>query len=142
MELIKLSIANPKFIDPDLTNDYTKNFKEERDLLAYKQYAFAAWNIVETIIDRRENDQLQRTWDPVIKEENNLHRAWLNAEENRYKFKKEFWDFMVKNNEYFPCLHSQEGQKQCLCPTCNDLRALVKSKDEIRIAPRQLNAPQ
>jgi len=147
MDLLKLSINEPDFVDPALTNNYPKNFKDRKLLLAYEQYAFAAWNIVETIIDRREDGELQRTWDPVIKEENRLHRAWLNAKENQHKFKKEFWDFMLSNNKFFPCLSSEEGKEECSCKRCNDLRTFVKSKGETRIErrqseQRQLDAPK
>jgi len=90
-ELLKLGIANPDFVNPALTTEYKEHFQGDA-LLKYDRYAFAAWNIVETIVDRRSNDELARTWDPVIKEENSLHRAWLNDPENQHKFKKQFWE--------------------------------------------------
>jgi hypothetical protein len=109
MELLKLSINNSDFVNPDITNDYINYFKDKKkELLAYEQYAYAAWNIVETIVDR--------------------HRAWLNEPENHHKFKNEFLKFMLKHNRLFPCQKSKEGEERCLCEKCNDLRALVESK--------------
>jgi hypothetical protein len=129
MELLKLSINNSDFVNPDITNDYINYFKDKKkELLAYEQYAYAAWNIVETIVDRRRKWQLRKTWYPVIAEENSLHRAWLNEPENHHKFKNEFLKFMLKHNRLFPCQKSKEGEERCLCEKCNDLRALVESK--------------
>ena len=144
MELLKLSITNADFVNPDITNNYKSHFKDKKALLAYEQYAYAAWNIVETIFDRRGKLLLRRTWDPVIKEENRLHRAWLNQPENRHKFKEKFLDFMIQNNKKFPCPMSgiRGREEKCPCNSCEDLRALVKSKDENRIVPRQLDAPK
>lgn len=117
MELLKLGITNPRFVNPDLTKKYDTEFHGD-ELLMYERYAFAAWNIVETIIDRRQDKQLKKTWDPVIKEENSLHRRWLNSKDNQLKFKKEFWDFMVGNEE-FPC---PDCKGTSLCPRCSELR--------------------
>ena len=136
MELLKLSITNPDFVNPEITNHYTSYFKDKNRLLAYEQYAYAAWNIVETIVDRRVKRQLRTTWYPVIKEENRLHRAWLNEPENHHKFKKEFLDFMLKHNSTFPCQNSEEGKERCLCDKCNDVRALVESKRSDSIVKR------
>lgn len=123
MELLKLSIANPKFVNPDLTRDYKEYFKEN-DLLAYQQYAFAAWNIVETIVDRRKVEDLGATWDPVIKEENRLHRAWLNDPDNEHKFKNHFWKFVITNNQSLPCPNCAKGGG---CTDCNRIRMLANS---------------
>ena len=108
MELLKLSINNSDFVNPDITHDYKNYFKDKKkELLAYEQYAYAAWNIVETIVDRRRKRQLSRTWYPVIRAENRLHRAWLNDPENHHKFKKEFLDFIQQN---FPMSEIREGE--------------------------------
>jgi hypothetical protein len=121
-DLLKLGISNPNFVNPALTKKYKEHFKE-KDLLSYEQYAFAAWNIVETIVDRRKNKELRITWDPVIKVENRLHRTWLNHPENQDKFKKAFWEFMV-GNKNFPCPSCEDDS---LCTRCGELLAMVKS---------------
>lgn len=128
MELLKLSILNSDFVNPEITNDYINNFKDKNKLLAYEQYAYAAWNIVETIVDRRAKRQLRTTWYPVIKAENKLHRAWLNERENQDKFKDEFLNFMLQHNSTFPCPKSEEGEERCQCEKCNNLRAQVESR--------------
>jgi hypothetical protein len=129
MDLLKLGINNPEFVDPANTKDYKNKFKKPDDLLKYGRYAYAAWNIVETIVDRRTNDDLRGTWDPVIREENWLHRRWLNDKDNQHKFKKAFWNFMI-GNEDFPC---PDCRDKSLCARCNQLRSMVQSDKEIPI---------
>ena len=129
MELLKLGIANPEFVDPVYTSDYKTKFKES-DLLKYERYAFAAWNIVETIIDRRTEDDLEKTWDPVIREENWLHRRWLNDRDNQHKFKKEFWRFMIENKKAFPCPDCSDNVP---CPRCAEIERMAYSDQEIPI---------
>jgi hypothetical protein len=122
MDLLKLGITNPEFVDPANTKNYKANFNG-KDLLKYERYAFAAWNIVETIVDRRDNHDLSRTWDPVIKEENRLHRWWLNDKDNEEKFKKDFWNFII-GNEHFPC---PDCKGKSLCARCAELRTTYQS---------------
>lgn len=128
MDLLKLGISNPEFVNPVNTRDYKARFRDD-GLLKYERYAFAAWNIVETIVDRRGDGHLEKTWYPVIKEENNLHRRWLNSPENQYKFKKQFWKFMI-GNEAFPC---PDCNGKTLCARCTELRNLVKSNQDIPV---------
>lgn len=158
LELLKLGIANPDFVNPVLTNNYTTHFSGDR-LRAYEQYAFAAWNIVETVFDRSgklwivekirgekhwlsnnivekvfngSRKDLRETWHPVMIEENRLHRMWLNDEKNRHKFKKKFWTFIIGNKDFFPCPEckklQQQGEDKPLCKRCQDLDKQVKSK--------------
>jgi len=125
MELLKLGITNPEFVDPVYTSDYKRKYQDDKfKLLKYERYAFASWNIVETIIDRHGDKHLEKTWYPVIKEENRLHRWWLNNRENEDKFKNEFWDFIV-GNEAFPC---PDCNGKSLCPRCTELRKHVKQE--------------
>ena len=119
MDLLKLGITYPEFVNPHNTTNYPDRFKEDVSLLLrYERYAFASWNIVETIVDRRDNNDLRETWDPVIKEENRLHRKWLNHKDNEQKFKKDFWNFII-GNEDFPC---PDCNGKSLCPRCDELR--------------------
>jgi hypothetical protein len=129
MELLKLGISNPSFVNPALTKEYKTKFPDDK-LLQYERYAFAAWNIVETIVDRckeTQDTQLSETWYPVIKEENSLHRCWLNNKENKEKFKDAFWDFMI-GNEKFPC---PDCEGKSLCPRCSELRATIQPKGKV-----------
>ena len=116
LELLKLGIANPNFVNPALTKDYKEKF-HGNDLLKYERYAFAAWNIVETIFDRREVEDVRVSWDPVIREENRLHRTWLNNKENQDKFKRSFLNFIGTN---FPC------------PTCLEMESLCTGCEELQ----------
>jgi hypothetical protein len=47
----------------------------------YDTYAYMVWNFLETVHDRCvENPGLIRTWAPVIRVEDSLHRGWFLAE--------------------------------------------------------------
>lgn len=129
-DLLKLGMANPDFVNPTLTREYKTKF-EGNELIKYERYAFAAWNIVETIFDRSGNKELRETWYPAIKEENSLHRTWLNHEENQHKFKKSFWKFMLDNRKAFPCPACQEQNGNSLCRRCSQLHGIVEANDEI-----------
>lgn len=88
-ELLKLGIEHPEFVNPDYTQDYERKF-DGNDRFRYDLYAFSAWNICETIYDRRKDSGLLESWDPVLRTENHLHRKWLDQPANRTKFKQSF----------------------------------------------------
>jgi hypothetical protein len=132
MELLKLGITNPKFVDPAYTAEYQTRFKDD-DLLSYGRYAFAAWNIVETIVDRRGNNDLDETWKPVIREENWLHRKWLNDKDNQHKFKKDFWKFIIRHPAVVPCPDCQDLPDNSRCPRCTEIQNMAWSNKEIPI---------
>lgn len=119
-DLLKMGIQNPEFVNPALTREFDTRF-DGTDLLQYERYAFAAWNIVETIVDRGENKVLTDTWYPVIKEENGLHRRWLNHPKNQEKFKNSFFKFLIENREQFPCPSCQLLGDKDMCPRCREL---------------------
>jgi len=93
IELLKLGIANPDFATPSLTKDYTKHFEGSK-LIQYQLYAFMAWNICETIYDRRDSEKFFGTWQCIIGVENNLHRAWFDSDDNDCKFKENFRNYV------------------------------------------------
>jgi hypothetical protein len=93
LELIKLAIANPGFVNPELTGDYKKNFVGDQKL-QYELYAFMVWNVCETIYDRRSIKSFFKTWECIIKVENKLHRNWFDTEENHCRFKDEFVNYI------------------------------------------------
>ena len=101
-ELLKLGIDNPRFTDVSYTGSYKESFTDD-ELRQYNVYAFIAWNICETIVDRRKDGTLFKTggffktWEPVLRTENHLHRKWFESEENRTKFKQKFKDYMEKH---------------------------------------------
>ncbi len=101
LELQKLAIAYPDFVEISKTTEYKRHFSGEM-LLRYETYANISWNICETIYDRQGNDLLFRTWLPVVKVENRLHRRWFDCEENHIRFKKEFRDYITSHTELFP----------------------------------------
>jgi len=99
LEVIKLAITNPEFVDPNLTRDYMKGFeKDDRLRLKYELYAFLVWNVCETIYDRKSNGDFFKTWECIIKVENDLHRNWLDYEKNHCRFKKDFIAFIRKEH--------------------------------------------
>lgn len=95
LELLKLAMQHPDFVNPSYTVDYANMFKD-KDLWKYKTYAYIAWNICETIYDRRD-DILFETWHSVIFAENKLHRKWFDNPENYHKFKDSFREY-IRNN--------------------------------------------
>jgi hypothetical protein len=93
MEVLKLAINNPRFINPDLTCDYKKKFKDD-ELHKYHAYAYLTWNVCETIADRHEDEDLFNTWKPVILAEDKLHGTWLDDPGNQHRFKESFIKFI------------------------------------------------
>jgi hypothetical protein len=96
-DLLAVAMLHPKFANPECTGDYRNAFPGDEQV-QYGLFAFMAWNICESIYDRRHNRELFRTWKPVIDAEWNLHRKWFAAEENHGKFKQSFRDWV--NEEY------------------------------------------
>ena len=88
-DLLKLGIERPEFVNLDYTQDYERKF-DGNDRLRYELYAFNAWNICETIYDRRKDRGLLKSWDPVLRTENRLHRKWFDQPTNQTKFKQSF----------------------------------------------------
>jgi|GEM_PF-571411 len=123
-DLLKMGIQNPEFVNPALTREFDTKF-QNKALLQYGRYAFAAWNIVETIFDRGSNNLLRETWYPVIKEENRLHRMWLNHPDNHEKFKDPFWKFMIENRDEFPCPSCEALGDNGMCPRCRELSRIA-----------------
>jgi len=95
LELLKLGIQYPKFVDAKNTSNYKNAFKGE-ELPRYEIYAYISWNICETIYDRKD-EILFETWKPVIVAENKLHRRWFDNPENHYKFKDRFRQYIQNN---------------------------------------------
>lgn len=95
LEVLKLAIQYPRFVNPKFTLDYQRSFKGE-ELLQYEAYAFIVWNVCETIADRRKDKTLFRSWEPVLKAEIERHRAWFDSGENTSKFKMDFRDLIQK----------------------------------------------
>lgn len=95
LELLKLGMQYPKFLDPKNTSNYKQVFKGD-DLLRYDTYAYISWNICETIYDRKD-EKLFETWKPVIVAENKLHRKWFDDSENYHKFKDSFRQYINDN---------------------------------------------
>jgi hypothetical protein len=93
LELLKLGIINPNFVNPGLTQDYPNKFTSDQRL-QYELYAFMSWNICETIYDRKPNKKFFKTWECIIKVENKLHRKWFDMDENHCRFKKEFIEYV------------------------------------------------
>lgn len=93
LEVLKLGIENPHFVNVELTNRYPEAFDGE-ERLRYDAYAFLTWNVCETIFDRQSDDDLYQTWLPIIRVENKLHRRWFEVPENRLGFKESFQSYV------------------------------------------------
>ncbi|RLF63624.1 MAG: hypothetical protein DRN33_03745 [Thermoplasmata archaeon] len=97
LKFLELGMRQPKFRNPEYTKNYKEMFKDDEDeLYRYDTYAFIAWNICETIYDRKD-EALFETWRPVIVAENKLHRKWFDDPENYHKFKDRFREYIHDN---------------------------------------------
>jgi len=94
--LLSLAIDHPNFVDPAFTNDYENKFKGE-EKTRYELYAFNAWNICETIVDRKDDKLTFESWEPVLALESTLHQKWFVTDSNGNRFKLEFVQYMQKN---------------------------------------------
>lgn len=93
MEVLKLGMGNPRFVNPDYTLNYRVAFQGD-ELHKYQTYAYMVWNVCESIVDRREDKKLFATWKPVVDAEYRRHHAWLNDTENHHRFKTEFMTYI------------------------------------------------
>jgi hypothetical protein len=99
LEVLKIGINNPRFINPELTNQYLMAFEGE-ERLRYESYAFLTWNVCETIFDRRTDKDLYQTWLPILRVENKLHRRWFDLPENRLGFKDAFQKYVRDSGNF------------------------------------------
>jgi hypothetical protein len=97
-ELLKLAMAHPNFVNPEYTNDYEHSFSPE-DRPVYELYAFCAWNICETIVDREDDPLTYESWRPVLALESTLHWKWFENDLNRKRFKASFRKYMSENHD-------------------------------------------
>jgi hypothetical protein len=93
LEVLKIGIENPRFVNCELTRQYPTSFEGE-ERLRYDAYAFLTWNVCETIFDRQSDADLYQTWLPVLRVENKLHRQWFELAENRLGFKEPFQNYV------------------------------------------------
>ena len=89
MDILKISLQDPYLRNPQKTSKYKELQEDER--LKYETYAYLIWTMCETIYDRKKVD---KTWQPVLVEEKNIHFEWLKDKENKSKFKEEFIKFI------------------------------------------------
>lgn len=111
LELLKLGMADPRFVDPEYTTEYETKFEPE-DRAKYNIYAFIAWNICETIVDRESDPLTFQSWKPVLEFESTLHRKWFEKEANKKKFKEPFITWMSRNWNTLPTIsddHTKPG---------------------------------
>jgi hypothetical protein len=95
MDLIKEGLKYPNFWVEEKTQNYCYSFSgEERS--RYEVYALLAWNICESVYDRKKIDE---TWLPAIKTQKRLHFKWL--EDNNDRFKREFMNYIRQENLYY-----------------------------------------
>lgn len=94
--LLSLAIDHPTFVDPAYTDDYQNSFQGE-ERTRYELYAFNAWNICETIVDREDDPLTFKSWEPVLALESTLHQKWFDTGSNQNRFKGEFVAYMKKN---------------------------------------------
>lgn len=93
LEVLKIGIAHPRFVNPRHTQNYKTAFQDD-EFYTYQTYANLVWNICETIIDRRTDKKLLETWEPVVLAEYCLHGTWLCDADNHHKFKPEFLKYV------------------------------------------------
>lgn len=89
-EILKEAMNKPHVIRQNI-------IRSEEQEAEYDIYAFIVWNFLESIYDRCVLDnQLKKTWFPIIETERSIHLAWIQKSENRPKFKDEFLAFIEK----------------------------------------------
>lgn len=98
LQLLSMAIDKPYLRVP------SKAIKEHPG--EYETYAFVVFNFLETLRDRSKDDEeLRRTWGPVIISEALLHWDWFERETNcgerlkQPKFCHQFSDFMHRHKE-------------------------------------------
>ena len=96
LEILKIGMDKPRFVNPAYTTDYRTAFQGD-ELHSYQTYAFIVCNVLETILDRRDDKHLFETWEPVVIAEHKLHRAWLEQPENRCRFKQKFLNYVDRH---------------------------------------------
>lgn len=97
-DLLNIGLKNPKLRNPLITCNYKKLYNEDQDLyFQYESYAYMIWNFLETIFDFASTSKsgLEKTWAPVLFEENKLHYRWFL--DNKYLFKKQFQDYVINH---------------------------------------------
>lgn len=91
MTILQMTMERPYLKTPDHLTD-------DRQRSEYDTYAYVLWNFLESIYDHcLEDKYLRATWYPSIRAESQRHRAWLDAPENRIKFKDDFYRFIAAN---------------------------------------------
>jgi len=98
LELTKLAIEHPDFVDPAHTDGYLSKF-DSKERAKYELYAFIAWNICETIVDREDDRLTFQSWEPILALESTLHKTWFEIESNKNRFKESFKTYMKQNQE-------------------------------------------
>jgi hypothetical protein len=93
MEILKIGLERPFLRDPEKTAKYTDLTGDDK--LRYEAYAYLVWNLCETVYDRK---MVDKTWRPVLIEENRLLYAWLTDSKNREKFKPKFIKYIEVDN--------------------------------------------
>lgn len=89
-DLLKTGLDKPHLRNPSAT----RSPEQQQE---YEIYAHMSWCVVETIFDRATPDnELLDIWRSAIEIENRLHRHWLDREENEYKFRKAFHEYIRK----------------------------------------------
>lgn len=87
-EILKEALSKPHLV----RHNVIRNDEQETE---YAIYAFIVWNFLESIYDRCLQDgALKQTWFPIIEAERKIHLNWIQKEENRSKFKKDFLSFI------------------------------------------------
>lgn len=98
MEVLKLGMANPRFVNPSLTRNFKKSFQYD-EALQYDRFAFIVWNVCETIYDHQSSSRaISESWECIIKEELKLHESWIREDANRCRFKNGFLEYLTKIN--------------------------------------------
>ena len=85
MEVLKMGIEYPSFVDLSKTKNYEKHFYGD-EKIKYENYAYIVWNFCETLYDR---EMIDTTWEGALRLENNLHSDWF-KKNNEKLFKQPF----------------------------------------------------
>lgn len=90
-------IKLPHLANPDCS------IKTDEERVQYNAYALKVWNYLEAIVDyslgpeyKKPDDFLKNTWHPILMCEARTHGAWIQAPENRKRFKSQFLKYIDK----------------------------------------------
>lgn len=140
MNILKIAIEKPYLRNPSTIKKRSKRMSE------YRVYAYLVFNFLETLRDRSKDDEeLRRTWGPIIISETHLHWQWFVDEtscpEKRKnpKFCHQFCDFLHrhKKNDFLDLIDLEANRDRYQNASRGDLIDEVDREESKHFADRR-----